>query len=95
MVVGSWIVSTENMRCKNWINGMEITFTLTENNDLKGRISVIPKERLSEIPTLALRAFYIHKMWRNATYIFKKLYLKKDQRPRKLPVGYVDTPDEW
>ncbi|MFP3089445.1 hypothetical protein LQZ21_03870 [Treponema sp. TIM-1] len=94
MVVGSWIVSKENMRCKNWINGIEITFTLSENNTLKGRISFIPKGLFKEMPTTILRAFYIYKMWRTATHIFKKIYLKKDQHPQRLSLGHVGSPDE-
>jgi hypothetical protein len=96
MVIGSWIVSTENMRCKNWMNGIEITFTLSENNTLQGRISTIPEELFKEMPTTIIRAFYIYKMWRTATYIFKKIYLKKqDQHPQGSSLGYVDSPDEF
>jgi hypothetical protein len=94
MVVGSWLVSKENMRCKNWINGIEITFALTENNTLRGRISAIPEALFKEMPTAIIRALYIYKMWRTATYIFKKVYLKKDQHPQRTPLGYVGSPDE-
>jgi hypothetical protein len=92
MVVGSWIVSKENMRCKNWINGIEITFTLDEDNTLKGRISFIPKGLFKEMPTTILRAFYIYKMWRTATHIFKKIYLKKRSTPPEIISGGTLVP---
>ncbi|MDR1108960.1 MAG: hypothetical protein LBL19_07995 [Spirochaetaceae bacterium] len=94
MVIGSWLVNKEKMRCKNWINGIEVLFTVNENHTIQGKITAIPEELLKEMPTTVVRAVYIHKMWRKATHIFKKIYLKKDQHPQRTSLGYVGSPDE-
>jgi hypothetical protein len=77
MVRGDWIVNVEKMRCKNWVNGMEITFGIIKGAFIVGKIQYIPQELIETIPVARYRALYIYKMWRNAMEIFKKVYFKK------------------
>jgi hypothetical protein len=91
MVVGSWIVKLKEQRCKNWINGIEVSFSI-HNNVPYGKIRSLPKDFFKETPSAMDQLMYVYKMWRNATYIFKKVYLKKIQHPQRHPLGYVDFP---
>jgi hypothetical protein len=88
MVRGDWIINVEKMRCKNWVNGMEITFCIAKGAFIVGKIQYIPREFIEKIPMTRYRALYIYKMWRNATEIFKKVYLKKTiKHPFKIREG--------
>jgi hypothetical protein len=88
MVVGPWIVNLKEQRCKNWINGLEVSFSM-HNNVPYGKIQSLPKDFFKETPFAIDQVIYVYKMWRNATYIFKKVYLKKNQHPQRSPLGYV------
>ena len=93
MVVGSWIVNLKEQRCKNWINGIEVSFSI-HNNVPYGEIRSLPKDLFKETPAAIDQVLYVYKMSQNATYIFKKVYLKKIQHPQRSPLGYVDFPEK-
>jgi hypothetical protein len=92
MVKGEWIVFPEAMRCKNWVNGIEIVFFITAKNTVESKIQYIPPALLEQFPLTIDLAMYVFKMWRQATEIFKKVYFKKNQHPRMLHPGYVGSP---
>jgi hypothetical protein len=75
MVRGNWIISIKNMHCKNWVNGLEINFILNQNKIPEGRIVFIPRELFKNGSVKSI--LHIYRMWRNAIYIFQKLYFKK------------------
>jgi hypothetical protein len=80
MVRGEWIVNLKDMRCKNWVNGIEIKFFLNEENVPEGRIRYCPQELIENLPGSIDFIMYLYKMWRNATCVFKKAYYKKINR---------------
>jgi hypothetical protein len=57
------------------MNGLEIDFTLNRNKIPEGRITFIPKELFKDGGLKSI--LHIYRMWRNATYIFQKVYFKK------------------
>jgi hypothetical protein len=89
MVKGDWIIFPAEGRCKNWVNGIEIVFYNTGKNTLQSRIHYIPPALVEKTPSAMDLAIYVFKMWRQATELFKKVYLKKNQHPRMFHPGYV------
>jgi hypothetical protein len=92
MVKGDWIIFPETGRCKNWVNGIEIVFHFTREKTLQSKINYIPPALKENIPGTMDLTLYVLKMWRQATELFKKVYLKKYQHPRMLHPGYVGSP---
>jgi hypothetical protein len=72
------------MRCKNWVNGIEIVFHVggTNNEIVEGMIQYVPQEIFENIPATVDFVLYLYKVWRSAMYTFKRVYFKKNNRRR-------------
>jgi hypothetical protein len=77
MVKGEWIVFPKEMRCKNWVNGIEVRFYFNESSQIEGKIQYIPARLTKRIPFTANPDIFLFRMWRQATLIFRKAYYKK------------------
>lgn len=80
MVKGDWIVNVRDMRCKNWVNGIEVVFYLNREKMLEGKIQHIPEELIESKPLAFDLAVYLYRMWNRAASIFYRAYYKQ-QRP--------------
>jgi hypothetical protein len=80
MVMGEWIVFTREMRCKNWVNGIEVNFCVNEANRVEGKISYIPPEIIEGMPATINLAIFLFRMWRQATIAFERDYYRKKPR---------------
>jgi hypothetical protein len=76
MVKGSWIISINAMRCKNWINGIEVVFHLDEQGQPVGRIIPLPEGLYDKLPRGQDRMIYVCRMWQRACVIFYKAYYR-------------------
>jgi hypothetical protein len=76
MVKGSWIISIEGMRCKNWINGIEVVFHLDERGLPMGKIMPLPGGLSDKLPLVQDRMIYVCHMWQRACAIFYKAYYR-------------------
>jgi hypothetical protein len=87
MVKGDWIVNIKDMRCKNWVNGIEVVFYLNKEKLPVGKIQHIP-EKLLEGKSLTIDlVFFLYKMWTRASAVFYKAYYRQ-HGPAVLP-GYL------
>jgi hypothetical protein len=84
MVKGDWIVFPKEMRCKNWANGIEVTFYFNETRQIEGKIQYIPPHLISRIPFTLNPAIFLFRMRRQATMVFRKVYYKKRAGPELL-----------
>jgi hypothetical protein len=82
MVKGDWIVNVRDLRCKNWVNGIEVVFYLNEEKLPVGKIGYIPEELIKSKPLSIDLVLYIYKMWSRATSIFYKAYYRQKSRQR-------------
>jgi hypothetical protein len=86
MVKGDWIVNIRDMRCKNWVNGIEVVFYLNREKMLVGKIQHIPEKLIKgKSPAIELVS-YLHKMWNRAASIFYRAYYR--QRGSKIVPEY-------
>jgi hypothetical protein len=65
------------MRCKNWINGIEVVFHLGENGRPAGSILPLPDEFWDKIPKTMDATFFLHRMRRRATVLFYRAYYRQ------------------
>ncbi|MDR2403132.1 MAG: hypothetical protein LBD78_03795 [Spirochaetaceae bacterium] len=80
MVKGEWIIVPETMRCKNWVNGIEIVFDMDSAGKVIGKIRYIPPELSERISSPFIFSVYVLQMWQQATELFTKIYYKKKRR---------------
>ncbi|MFP3043706.1 hypothetical protein LQZ19_17990 [Treponema primitia] len=77
MVKGSWIINVDAMRCKNWINGIEVVFRLDEKGRPLGKIMPLPNGLSERIPRVQDRMIYVCRMWQRATLVFYRVYYRQ------------------
>jgi hypothetical protein len=80
MVKGSWIISIKGMRCKNWVNGIEVIFHLNEWGQLVGKIMPLPGGLRDKLPPVQDRNVYVCHMWQRACTVFYKAYYRSLSR---------------
>ncbi|WP_010254500.1 hypothetical protein [Treponema primitia] len=76
MVKGPWIINVDAMRCKNWVNGIEVVFHLDETGRPLGKIMPPPRGLSERIPQIQNRMIYVCRMWQRATAVFYKVYYR-------------------
>ncbi|MDR0386634.1 MAG: hypothetical protein LBH57_01225 [Treponema sp.] len=81
MVKGEWIVFPKEMRCKNWVNGIEVRFHFNESSQIEGKIQYVPPHLTKRIPCAINPDIFLFRMWRQATMIFRKAYYRKRLHP--------------
>jgi hypothetical protein len=77
MVKGDWIIFLKEMRCKNWVNGVEVRFYFNENCQIEGKIEYIPPGLREGIPFSPNQVIFLFRMRRQATLVFMKACRKK------------------
>jgi hypothetical protein len=81
MVKGAWIINLHTLRCKNWVNGMEVVFQLDESKRPVGKLMPLPEALSAEldekIPVTRERMAYICRMWQRATVIFYRAWYRQ------------------
>jgi hypothetical protein len=77
MVKGNWIVFPKEMRCKNWVNGIEVAFRFNENNQIVGAVRYVPPRLTKKDPFIRNPCIFLFRTCREATLIFRKIYRKK------------------
>jgi hypothetical protein len=87
MVRGAWIINFHTMRCKNWVNGIEVVFHLDENGHPAGKLMPLPEELAEKIPKLQERLAYVCRMWQRATLVFYRAYYRHLFRARYMGEG--------
>jgi hypothetical protein len=80
MVKGEWIIVPEAMRCKNWVNGIEVIFDVDSAGKVFGRIRYIPPELSERISSPLVFSVYVLRMWQQATDLFTRIYYKRKRR---------------
>jgi hypothetical protein len=80
MVKGDWIVNVRDMRCKNWVNGIEIVFYLNKDKAPVGTIRYIPKALIKSKPLTIDLVLYAYRMWHRASAIFYRAYYRQKLR---------------
>jgi hypothetical protein len=85
MVRGDWIFYLDGMRCKNWVNGIEVVFSFDPGGILKGTIHHIPPALMLQSPGALEIAVLAYRMRQQATALFKRIYQKRAV-PRNGPV---------
>jgi hypothetical protein len=89
MVKGAWIINLHTMRCKNWVNGIEVSFHLDENGRLMGTLmslpAALPGELRKKIPTGQEQAAYICRMWRRAIVVFYRAWYRGRTKSKSFP----------
>jgi hypothetical protein len=86
MVRGNWIINLEQMRCKNWVNGIEVVFYTREGGEtVEGTIQYVPQEIFEKIPATVDFVLYMYRMWRSASYVFKKAYFRRKKQRSLVP----------
>jgi hypothetical protein len=77
MVKGDWILHLDGMRCKNWVNGIEVVFFFDNEGALKGKIHYIPQMLIEQSSDAIEIAVLVYRMRQQATALFKRIYHKK------------------
>jgi hypothetical protein len=77
MVKGDWIVNVRDMRCKNWVNGIEVVFYLNREKMLMGKIQHIPEKLIENKPLTIDLLIYLYRMWNRAASIFYRAYYRQ------------------
>lgn len=97
MVKGDWIVFPKEMRCKNWVNGIEVHFHFNETCQIEGKIQYIPPHLIERIPFILNPATFLFRIQRQATLMFRKIYYKKYQGslPAHPPAVRITDTDEF
>lgn len=76
MVKGAWIVTVGEMRCKNWMNGLEVVFHLGDNGQPAGSILPPPDRFWDKIPQTVDMSIFLRRMRRRATIVFYRAYYR-------------------
>ncbi|MDR0561489.1 MAG: hypothetical protein LBG73_02240 [Spirochaetaceae bacterium] len=77
MVKGNWILSLKKMKSKNWVNGIEVGFSLDREGTILGEIHHIPREIVERASNAIELAVLVCRMQQQATALFRKMYHKK------------------
>lgn len=77
MVKGDWIVFPKEMRCKNWVNGVEVRCRFNESSQVDGKIEYIPPGLIEQIPVSLNPVIFLFRMRRQAVLVFTKACNKK------------------
>lgn len=85
MVKGAWIINLHTKRCKNWVNGIEVSFHFDENGRLMGRLMPLPGELCKKISPRQERVAYIYRMWRRAIVVFYRAWYRGRTKPKSFP----------
>jgi hypothetical protein len=77
MVKGEWIIFPDEMRSKNWANGIEVSFCFNESSKLEGKIRYVPPQLINRMPSALNLAVFLCRQWRQACSTFEKAYYRK------------------
>jgi hypothetical protein len=77
MVKGAWIITVREMRCKNWVNGLEIVFRLNSDGQLVGSILPPPASFWDKLPPELNVSNFLFRMRRQATILFYRVYYQR------------------
>jgi hypothetical protein len=77
MIKGAWIVTLREMRCKNWMNGLEIVFHLGKNGQPEGSILPPSDKFWAKTPKTLDMALFLRRMLRRATVVFYQVYYRR------------------
>jgi hypothetical protein len=77
MVKGAWIITVREMRCKNWVNGLEIVFRLDGNGQPAGSILPPPASFWDKLPQTLDVSTFLRRMRRQATILFYRAYYQR------------------
>jgi hypothetical protein len=87
MVKGAWIVTLREMRCKNWVNGIEVVFHVGENGEPAGSILPLPDKIWEKIPKALDMMFFLYRMRQRATSVFYRAYYRNLLKPRQRQIS--------
>ncbi|MDR3129970.1 MAG: hypothetical protein LBU18_00310 [Treponema sp.] len=82
MVKGNWIVFLKEMRCKNWVNGIDVGFYFDKTGRIEGKIQYLPPRLLEQISLFPNPGVFLFRMRYQAALIFRKIYLKRQINPK-------------
>jgi hypothetical protein len=87
MVKGAWIVKVGKMRCKNWINGLEVVFHPDANGQPTGSILPPLDNFWDNFPRDMDRGLFLCRMWQRATIVFYRAYYQHLLKTRHGRIG--------